>query len=204
MQRVKEYTASLIATHWIHVAAIIVLAVTGIWIAVGGPMATLRFIHFIFAYFITIDIFIRIYIAFFSREKADWRDLAPNKADLKLVVPTLKHYIYIQKYRHVTDGYNPIQKIAYLFSFVLVFAQIFTGFALYDGRFFWIVNSRSIFGWVGVIFGGLPGLRLWHYIFTIVLILFTAIHIYMAIWTDLYEKNGVLASIFTGYKLRKD
>ena len=206
-ERVKEYTTSIISLHWIHFVSLVVLTITGLYIAVGGVMGTMRIIHFIFAYVLTFDIIIRTYVAFFSKEKADWREFVPDMEDVRLVIPTLKHYVYSKKYKHVTDRpYNPIQKLAYLAFFVLVIFQIITGFALYPavgGNIFGIPALNVLAVPVQNLLGGLTGLRLVHYIVTLGFILFTGIHIYMAVWTDLYEKNEIFRSIFTGYKLKE-
>ena len=59
----------------------------------------------------------------------------------------------------------------------------------------------KIFVWVPNIFGGDSyTLRSWHHIAAWGFMLFTLIHVYMAIRDDYLERNGSVSSMITGYK----
>jgi Ni,Fe-hydrogenase I cytochrome b subunit len=46
----------------------------------------------------------------------------------------------------------------------------------------------------------LASIRLWHHLATYAVIAFFFVHIYVAWWLDTVEKNGIMGSIFGGYK----
>ena len=74
----------------------------------------------------------------------------------------------------------------------------FFGFAMYS------VTSQgkiaaSVGGWLlGLM--GLQSIRLYHHIGMYAIMFFAIIHIYISWWMDTVERNGVMGSIFGGYK----
>ncbi len=82
--------------------------------------------------------------------------------------------------------------------YLLFVFEIVSGFALYS------VNHKgaiwqALGGWlVGIM--ALPIIRLYHHLVMYVLIAFTLIHVYFSWYSDSREKNGLMLSIFNGYK----
>ncbi len=195
--------------HWVNFLSIVILSVTGIYI--GSPktlglnpsqyvMGWVRFIHFVTAYAFTISVLSRIYWAFRGNEYANWRIFVPYffKDGRKNMRETFLFYIFAKpKAPHVV-GHNAMAGATYLWVFILYLIMIFTGFALYSEhapRGF----LHSVFGWQFSLMSN-QGLRLTHHLVMWLLIAFAIHHIYSAWLMDVKEKNGVMSSIFGGYK----
>jgi len=76
--------------------------------------------------------------------------------------------------------------------------EIVTGFALYAEThrgILWTVLG----GWSLGVFSA-PTLRLFHHLAMWLILAFAVVHVYIAWLNDLAERNGVMSSIFSGYK----
>ena len=84
-QPIKEWSVPIRINHWGMVISIFTLIVTGFYIA--GPftvyegetvkkffMGDVRFIHILFGVFLSFIFIWRVYLAFFSKFHADWKD----------------------------------------------------------------------------------------------------------------------------------
>jgi Ni/Fe-hydrogenase 1 B-type cytochrome subunit len=95
-------------------------------------------------------------------------------------------------------GHNALAGMTYAVIVTLYFIQTFTGFALLGE-----VNPPGMWykltGWV---FAIVPNqtLRQIHHIIMWLLIAFALHHIYSAMLVDLEEGNGLMSSIFSGFK----
>ncbi len=195
--------------HWVNFLAIIILSVTGIYI--GSPktlalnpsqyvMGWVRFVHFVAGYVFAISVLSRIYWAFKGNEYANWRSFVPYffRDGRKNMKETFLFYTFFRaKSPHVT-GHNALAGSVYLVVFLLYLVMIFTGFAMFSQ---YAPNSlmHGAFGWLLTIFGN-QGLRLTHHCIMWVLIAFAIHHVYSAWLMDVKEKNGVMSSMFGGYK----
>jgi Ni/Fe-hydrogenase 1 B-type cytochrome subunit len=95
-------------------------------------------------------------------------------------------------------GHNPLACMAYAGVFTLFVVQIATGFALYgqaapDG--FWFGTLGGLLVWFDA-----QHLRLIHHLTMWLLAGFFLNHVYSAWLMDVKEMNGVMSSIFSGYK----
>ncbi|MFA5515988.1 MAG: Ni/Fe-hydrogenase, b-type cytochrome subunit [Desulfuromonadales bacterium] len=196
-------------THWINVLSIVVLSFTGFYIGypfitapatAGWVMGWNRFLHFVFAYLLTISLATRILWFFLGNRHASWRAFVPwaTTEGRKNMVGTFRYYTFLKKKVPYVIGHNALAAVAYSGIFVLIALQVVSGFALY-GQFqpggFW----DGLFGPLLVAFGN-QGLRLTHHVIMWLLIGFAIHHIYSAWLMDIKEKNGTLTSIFSGYK----
>jgi len=195
--------------HWVNFLAILTLSVTGIYIGWAKTLAHdpsqyvmgwMRFIHFVAGYAFAISVLSRIYWAFAGNEYANWRTFVPYlfKEGRRNMKETFLFYVFIKpKAPHVV-GHNAMAGAAYLVVFFLYLVMICTGFALYaeyaPGSFL----SRA-FGWV-FLFGTNQGLRLTHHCVMWLILAFAIHHVYSAWLMDVKEKNGVMSSIFGGWK----
>lgn len=88
--------------------------------------------------------------------------------------------------------------LTYLILFFLFLAEILTGFALYAqshvGQLWKVLG-----GWLFTFFSA-GYVRLFHHSIMWLVILFVAIHFYIAWYDDIREKVGAKSSIFSGYK----
>jgi Ni/Fe-hydrogenase b-type cytochrome subunit len=152
--------------HWVSVACIVVLAVTGFYIGrpyffTGGEpsdhflMGRFRFVHFVAAGVLVATALLRVYWLFIGNKFERWDALFPvRREDWRNMRLVLKRYLFIDPWRapHYL-GHNPLQQITYLFVYLVAIVQILTGFymdGLADpGGFFF-----TWFAWVGTFLGG--------------------------------------------------
>lgn len=200
-------------THWANVLSIVVLSVTGYYI--GTPifnttgaeaynsylMGTIRFIHFTAAYVFVASILLRTYWGFVGGNRwASWRALIPfftaeGRGKLK---HALQYYLFLRRDPPNVLGHNALAGFTYAIIVLLYFIQIFTGFALYGqahpGGFWWNMTS-----WVFLLISN-QYLRLIHHLIMWLLIAFALHHVYVAFLIDAEEANGLMSSIFSGWK----
>jgi Ni/Fe-hydrogenase 1 B-type cytochrome subunit len=211
-QKVEVYVWDLPVrlTHWLNVASILVLSVTGYFIA--NPfiqtqgvatdqflMGTIRFTHYVAAFVFTTSVLFRIYWAFRGNQYARWKQFVPtSRARLRGARGMLRYYTFTRSNPPAQVGHNPLAGITYTGLYVLFLIQIFTGFALYSLPFhggFWV----TMFGWLNL-WLGIPYVRLIHTIVMWLIIAFTIHHVYSATLIDFEERSGLLSSIVTGFK----
>lgn len=196
-------------THWINVLSIITLSATGIYI--GMPfihalrtdqyiMGTIRAVHFATAYIFLCSLLIRVYWAFMGNKYASWRVWFPfTKQRFSDLMDAVRYYTFMSRKPPYAVGHTALAGITYFFVFLLFTFQIASGFAMYSlskpASALWMLMG----GWTLAIFE-LQTLRLLHHLAMYVLMVFFALHIYIAWWLDSAEKNGLMGSIFGGYK----
>lgn len=199
-------------THWVNVLAIVVLSFTGYYI--GNPyiqastrewygpyfMGIMRFVHFTAAYIFVTSIIIRTYWAVMGNRWASWRTLVPfftpeGRGKLK---QALQYYLFLRREPPTVLGHNALAGFTYAIIVFLYFVQIITGFALYGqvhpGGFWWTLTS-----WVFLIMSN-QFIRLIHHLVMWLLIAFALHHVYSAFLVDVEEANGLMSSIFSGWK----
>ncbi len=177
--------------HWSNLISFLVLAYTGYVIhnpATGDGIGTLRYLHLVFAYAITLTLFLRLYYAIFGRY-ADASDFTFNRSDAGNLWPMVKYYLFLGPYPK-TGKVNPLQKLAYAATFLTITLQALTGFALhwYNGIGAPVVDF----------FGGLASLRGIHTFLMWVFFVGVGLHIYMV----LVESNEKLGSMLFGARGR--
>lgn len=211
--RVYVWEVPVRLTHWVNVAAIVVLCFTGYYIGnpyvqvsareVYGPyfMGLMRFIHFVAAYVFVISIAVRTYWAFIGGNRyASWRALVPffTAEGRGKMIHALQYYLFLRRDPPTVLGHNALAGFTYAFIIFLYFVQILTGFALYGqaepGGFWW--NTTS---WI-FLFVDNQHLRLTHHLVMWLLIAFALHHVYSAFLVDAEEANGLMSSIFSGWK----
>lgn len=195
-------------THWLFVLSIVAFSVTGLYI--GSPylyavstkeyiMGWMRFIHFVAAYVFLMSFIIRMYWALMGNKYAYFCVWFPFTAKkMREFIDTLKFYLLIRNKPPDNAGHTALAGFTYIIIYLLFLFEIFSGFALYSVNHtgaIWTVLG----GWMtGFMF--LPMIRLYHHLVMYVLIAFAILHVYLAIFADSREKNGLLLSIFSGYK----
>lgn len=203
--RVYVWEVPVRLTHWVTVLAILVLSGTGFYIGdpiFGGSvslMAWMRGVHRITAYVFIAGVMLRTYWAFAGNEWASWRALFPylTAEGRRQTARTFLYYTFLRRQPPGGLGHNPLAGMAYSAVVALMVAEILTGFALQSlGGGGW---RRALFGWIFSLIS-LQGVRLVHHMIMWLLLGFAVHHVYSAVLMDLEEKNGLLTSIFTGYK----
>jgi Ni/Fe-hydrogenase 1 B-type cytochrome subunit len=203
--RVYVWEVPVRLTHWVTVLAILVLSGTGFYIGdpiFGGSvslMAWMRGVHRITAYVFIAGVMLRTYWAFAGNEWASWRALFPylTAEGRRQTARTFLYYTFLRRQPPGGLGHNPLAGMAYSAVVALMVVEILTGFALQSlGGDGW---RRALFGWIFSLIS-LQGVRLVHHMIMWLLLGFAVHHVYSAVLMDLEEKNGLLTSIFTGYK----
>ena len=198
------------AMHWAAVAAIVVLAVTGLYI--GRPyfmtsgeaanhflMGRMRFLHFAAAGVLVTTGIVRLYWLFAGNKFERLLALFPVRArDWVNMFKQVKFYLMIQpqKAPHYL-GHNPLQQLSYTGIYAVATLMVLTGFTLYgqsnpEGFFY------TLFGWIVPLLGGLQIVRVVHHVCTWVFLIFLPIHIYLALRADILEHGGTVSSIVSG------
>jgi Ni/Fe-hydrogenase 1 B-type cytochrome subunit len=210
MGRVYVWEFPVRVAHWLIALSIVVLSVTGLYI--GNPfaqavdatdmiMAYMRFIHFVAAFVFSFCVFVRMYWWFAGNRYARYDQFVPtNMERVKNTVDTGLFYAFMKKDLPHAPGHTGLAGLSYTFLFGLYIVEIITGFAMYyvahDG-----VNTVSYLlgGWsLGIINVGY--LRMFHHWIMWIIGLFVIAHVYISWHNDLIEKNGLISSIFSGYK----
>lgn len=197
-------------THWVNVASIVALSITGYYIEnpfiqTQGPatdqflMGAVRFAHFVSAFVFTASVLFRIYWAFMGNRYAHWDQFIPaSRARLTALWRMIRYYTFTRREPPPEIGHNPLAGATYVGLYVLFILQIATGFALYSEGFhsgIWV----TLFGWMITLFGAQP-LRLIHAIIMFLILAFTIHHVYSAVLIDIEERSGLVSSIITGTK----
>ena len=211
--RVYVWEIPVRLTHSVNVACIVVLSFTGYYIGnpyvqvsareAYGPyfMGIMRFIHLLFAYVFVASLALRTYWAFFAGNKwASWRALIPfltpeGRGKLR---QALQFYTFRRREPPTVLGHNALAGFTYAVIVLLYFLQTLTGFALHaqanPGGIWWTLT-----GWVFLIVDN-QTVRLVHHMIMWLLIAFALHHVYSAFLVDAEEANGLMSSIFSGWK----
>ena len=204
-ERVYVWEVPVRLTHWVNFVAILVLSGTGFYVGnpiLGGSvslMAWMRGTHRITAWVFVASLALRTYWAFAGNRWASWRELFPylTRDGWRTMIRTLQYYTFLRREPPGTVGHNSLAGLAYSAVVTLMFLQILTGLALQSlGGAGW---RHVLFGWIFSLLS-LPGVRLAHHMIMWLLLGFAVHHVYSSLLMDAEEKNGLLGSIFTGYK----
>ncbi len=206
--RVYVWEFPIRSVHWIIMLCIITLSITGFYI--GNPfihaysskqyiMGWMRFVHFILAYVLMLSVIIRIYWGFMGNKYASFRSWLPFPLkQFRHLIESVKFYLFIKRRPSYLVGHSYLAGSAYLILYVLFIFEIISGFALYSvnhSGFIWTVLG----GWLWSMMS-LQTIRLLHHLVMYLILLIAVIHIYVAWYLDLWEKSGLLDSVFSGYK----
>ena len=208
-KRVYVWELPVRLIHWLLVISMVAFTVTGLYI--GNPyilalsskqyiMGTMRFIHFVTAYLFLMSVIVRIYWSFVGNKYAHisgWFPFTGSK--MREMGQEVKCYLLISKKSGCEgSGHTALGGLVMLLLFLVFFFEIISGFAMYS-----VTHSGAIWtilgGWL-LGYMHLPTIKLWHHLCMYLIIAFSIIHVYVAIFLNSIEGNGLLESIFTGYK----
>ena len=206
-ERVRLYVwqAPVRITHWLTAGCIVVLSLTGGYIADpflippgGNIMTTVRLIHMLTAFAFLVSGLIRTYWLLAGNRFARWSAFIPtSRFQATELFRQAGFYAFIRKEIPKVLGHNQLAATAYLALFALLLVETVTGFAL-DG----LIGSEpgaSAFGWLRELLGP-QTIRLVHHLSMWLILAIALFHIYSCILVDHIEKNGLVSSIVSGYK----
>lgn len=192
--------------HFQHVAAMIALAISGMYIRFPfGPWPLrwpMRWVHYIAMTVVFINLIVRLWYAFRSRRR-DYKEFAVTMRDITTAPMVIAYYLFLippEKKPHL-GKYNVMQKSTYLMFVPLLFVQAITGFALLTyvlpgTAAFHVFPGHSgvtardlILGWnLGIILGSIDLAGWWartiHYLINWLFIVLTTIHVYLSVTED--------------------
>lgn len=198
--------------HWLDALVVVVLCITGYFIGVPPPsalgdtsslyvMGWIRFYHLAGGYLFALLAIMRLWLTFVEKGishqlfvpavwRAEWFDgfMRQVKWNLMMVAKPTRYV-----------GLNPLGGIAMLFMFVLPgFITIVTGFAMYaevTGHDSW---QYWLFGWVTAMFGNTMDLHVIHRLGMWAIVLFSFIHVYIAVREDILSRQTMISSMLSG------
>jgi Ni/Fe-hydrogenase 1 B-type cytochrome subunit len=211
-KKIYVWEAPVRGTHWINVICLVTLALTGVYI--GNPfivstspdqylMGWVRFIHFVAAYIFIVSLAVRIYWSFAGNKYATWKALFPFTPERVIkLFRQMSFYALISKEPPGEIGHTALGGLVYFLILVLCGISAITGFAMFS-----LYNPRgtmyALFGWVFSL-AAISTVRLIHHLIMWFLIYFVIVHIYVVLFLDSVERNGLLSSIFDGYKFKEE
>lgn len=206
-ERVRLYVwqVPVRVTHWVIVACIVILSVTGVYIADpflipagGNVMTAVRVIHIGTAIVFLVAGMVRTLWLLVGNRFARWSAFIPTSRNQATeLFRQAGYYAFLRRELPKVLGHNQLAATAYLALFGLLFIETITGFAL-DG----IGGAQPagmIFGWLTDLLGP-QFLRLVHHLCMWAILAIAIFHIYSCVLVDHVEKNGLMSSIFSGYK----
>ena len=210
------YEAPVRLWHWVSALSIVVLAVTGYFIASPLPtvsgeagdhfvMGYIRFAHFASGYIFAIGYLARVYWAVVGNTNARQIFLLPPVFDREWwagMLQEIRWYSFLVKSPRKYVGHNPL---ALVFMFLAItlggLFMIATGFAMYgegaqDGSW-----AHALFtSWIIPLFGQSQDVHTWHHMAAWGIVWFVILHVYAAIREDIMSPQTMVSAIISGYR----
>ena len=213
----EEFTPLYRWQHWIRALSIVILTVTGFYIAVPfvSPVPNseptnfvyglFRSWHEIFGFIMIAAVIFKSYLFIFGKKHTAELKSIKDFINPQIWIQQIKYYLFIGEHPHLQGTYNPLQFIAYIGFYALIVILIITGLILYvhvyhDGLGAMLYDIMRYFE---VMLGGLAWVRELHHIAMWGVILFVTVHVYMAIYNAVFGKEGSMDAIFSGLKWHK-
>jgi Ni/Fe-hydrogenase 1 B-type cytochrome subunit len=195
-------------SHWFIVLPAAVLAFTGYYmhnpfiVATSSTtflMAKMRFIHLVSGAVFISAFLLRMYWFFAGNHWSNWRSFWPiRRRQWRGMGDMVAYYSFLKKDLTHHVGHNALAAVTYLFMFTLMLMEIITGLTLYTQvRGPWLLGP--LFSWIPRLVD-IQYLRLMHFCIMFAFFAFVIHHVYSAVLISWEERNGLIESIFTGYK----
>jgi Ni/Fe-hydrogenase 1 B-type cytochrome subunit len=206
--RVYVWEQPVRVSHWVIFLAVVVLSFTGYYIhnpfivaksSTTFLMATIRFIHIVTGFVFISAFLLRIYWFFKGNEWSNWRAFLPiHRRQWRGMGRMVAYYSFLRKDLVHQVGHNALAAVTYLVMFTLMFIEIITGLTLYTQvREGWLL--APLFSWLPRVID-IQYIRLTHFCIMFTFFAFVIHHVYSAVLVSWEERNGLIESIFTGYK----
>ncbi len=213
-----EFSAGLRWTHWLRAIAIFVLTVTGFYLtyvfivpeASDEPVlflnAKFRMWHEIAGFVLIAVTLFKLYLFLIDKISMKERVSFLDFISPKIWFQQLKYYLFMGEHPHLRGVYNPLQFIAYVGLYAMVFLISITGLILYVHMYQGGGIGLFLYDYmrpIEAMMGGLAMVREIHHITMWGILIFLPIHIYMAIFNSIMGKEGSMDAIISGYKFIK-
>ena len=195
-------------SHWTFVFTIISLSITGYYmhapyVAARGHtayvMGTIRFVHLLSGFLFMAAMMICLVWFFIGNRWSRWDQFIPTtQKRWKQLIQVGKYYGFMAWSPIRFIGHNPMAGAAYAVVYAMVITEVITGLVLFS----LIVHNPILtffVGWIPLLVD-IQWLREIHFLFMFGFWMFFIHHIYTAILVSVEEENGLMDSIFSGYK----
>jgi Ni/Fe-hydrogenase b-type cytochrome subunit len=194
--------------HWLIFFAFVSLASTGLFMhrpfllpSGQAPflMATVRFVHVVSGFVLIGAFAFRMYWFFKGNFWARWSAYIPiHREQWRGMGSMLEFYSFLRFDPGHRVGHNPLAALTYFIIYLLFLVEILTGLALYSRVVGNPVLTQFI-GWLPQLIDP-QYLREIHYFLMFVFLSFVIFHVYLSVLVSIEEENGLLDSIFSGWK----
>ncbi|HET7294435.1 MAG TPA: Ni/Fe-hydrogenase, b-type cytochrome subunit [Vicinamibacteria bacterium] len=197
--------------HWCTAYAILALAATGYYmghpfITVPGPagasfvMGWAKIIHFWAAAVFALSVLARVAWMFLGNQYSHWNKFLPmTRRRWTAIGLTLRYYLFQLRQPPGFVGHNPLAGFTYSFVFLMYFAMIVTGLALYSVSAH-VDSPFRLFGFLLPLLGGAQTARFVHHIVMWMILAFAVHHVYSSVLMSQVEARGTIESMASGYK----
>ena len=213
------YEAPVRIWHWFNALAIVVLMITGWFIAHPLPtmpgeasehflMGYIRFAHFAAAYIFIIGFVARVYWAFVGNEHARQIFLPPilSAEWWGGVWHEVKWYAFLTREPRKYTGHNPLATL--FMHIMLIWGSVFmivTGLALYgEGTQAGSWAHTWFTSWVIPLFGQSQTVHTFHNLGMWYILCFVLIHVYVSIREDIMSRQSLVSTMVSGWRMFKD
>ncbi len=194
--------------HWLIFFAFVSLASTGLFmhrpflVPTGQApflMATVRFVHLVSGFVLIGAFAFRVYWFFKGNFWSRWSAYLPiHREQWRGMGSMLEFYSFLRFEPGHRVGHNPLAALTYLVIYLLFLVEILTGLALYSRVLGNPVLTQFI-GWLPQLIDP-QYLREIHFFLMFVFFAFVIFHVYLSVLISIEEENGLLDSIFSGWK----
>jgi Ni/Fe-hydrogenase 1 B-type cytochrome subunit len=206
--RVYVWELPVRVSHWFIFLLVVVLSFTGYYIhnpfivaksTTTFLMATIRFIHEVAGFVFISAFLLRMYWVFKGNNWSNWRAFVPiHRRQWRGMGRMAAYYSFLRKDPVHQVGHNALAAMTYLVMFTLMFIEIITGLTLFTQvRGGWLL--APLFSWLPRVVD-IQHIRLTHFCIMFAFFAFVIHHVYSAVLVSWEERNGLIESIFTGYK----
>ncbi len=194
--------------HWLIFLAFLSLSFTGLYIhhpflvSLGHAaflMAKMRFVHVVSGFVLIGAFALRVYWFFKGNFWSRWSAYIPiHREQWRGMGDMLEFYLFMRFDPGRRVGHNPLAALTYFIIYLLILVEIVTGLVLYD-RVLGNPVLHQFLAWLPQLIE--PAyLRLIHYFLMFVFFAFIIFHVYASVLVSAEEENGLLDSIFSGWK----
>lgn len=212
LARVYVWQLPVRISHWVIVVAIATLSFTGYYIhnpfmisrqPATYMMGTVRYIHILAGFTFFAAFVLRCYYFVAGNYWASWRFFIPtDRQRVQSARDMFKYYSFLRREPVRQVGHNALAGLTYSFMFLLMACESLTGLVLYSnvrgpGFAKWLV------GWIPRVID-IQYLRLAHFMIMFAFLAFVIHHVYSAVLVSIEERNGLIESMFSGFKFVLD
>jgi len=196
-------------THWVLLISIVVLGFTGYYLhnpfipgssTIPFLMGWFRFAHEAAGMVFIAFCMLRFYLFFGGNHWESWRQIVPLRAkQFREATEVMKFYAFLRPTSIPRVGHNAAAASSYIMVYLMAFVEIVTGLAMFN-----VLRQSPILtplvGWIPRLVN-IQNIRLIHFLITFAFVAYGFVHVHLCLINAQIEKNGLMDSMFTGYKV---